>query len=162
MRAGKIEQLGTPQHVFDNPASDYVAEFIGMSNRLELHRSGSGWRTQAGVDITIERELPDVEGILTRLWPEDITLHREASSVPAHAVAVDATLLSSEFGGRHYDVTVAAGPEVFRLRAAAATHGAWLRSAAEGAPVVISFSPEDMQVYPINRSADAHDLVAAP
>ena len=162
MRAGKIEQLGIPQHVFDNPASDYVAEFIGMSNRLELHRSGSGWRTQAGVDITIERELPDVEGILTRLWPEDITLHREASSVPAHAVAVEAMLLSSEFGGRHYDVTVAAGPEVFRLRAAAATHGAWLRAAEDGAPVVISFSPEDMQVYPISGRTDFPDLVGAP
>jgi iron(III) transport system ATP-binding protein len=162
MRAGKIEQLGTPQHVFDNPATDYVAEFIGMSNRLELHRSGSGWRTQAGVDITIERELPDVEGILTRLWPEDIALHREASTVPAHAVAVAATLLSSEFGGRHYDVTVAAGPEVFRLRAAAATHGAWLRAAEDGAPVVISFSPEDMQVYPISGRTESSDLVGAP
>lgn len=162
MRAGKIEQSGTPQHVFDNPASDYVAEFIGMSNRLELHRSGSRWRTQAGVDITIERELPDVEGILTRLWPEDIMLHRESLSVPTHAVAVEATLLSSEFGGRHYDVTVAAGPEVFRLRAPAATHGAWLRSAAEGAPVVISFSPEDMQAYPISGSTGSHDLVGAP
>ena len=162
MRAGKIEQQGTPQHVFDNPATDYVAEFIGMANRLELHRSGNGWRTQAGVDITIERELPDVEGILTRLWPEDVTLHREVSSVPAHAVSVEATLLSSEFGGRHYDVVVAAGPEVFRLRAPATTYGAWLRSAAEGAPVVISFSPEDMHVYPISGSPSSPALVSAP
>lgn len=161
MRSGRIEQSGTPQQVFDNPATDYVAEFIGMSNRLELHRSGSRWRTQAGVDITIERTLPDVEGIVARLWPEDITLHREVSSVPPHAVSVEATLLASEFGGRHYDVTVAAGPETFRLRAPAATHGAWLRSAAEGAPVVISFSPEDMQVFPIGASAGSRPLVGA-
>ena len=162
MRAGKIEQMGTPQHVYDNPATDYVAEFIGMGNRLELHRSGSHWRTQAGVDITLERELPDAEGIVTRLWPEDITLHRDASSVPPHAVAVEAKLLSSEFGGRHYDVTVAAGPEEFRLRAPSASHGSWLRAAAEGSPVVISFSAEDMHVYRIGGSTGPRPLVGAP
>jgi len=162
MRAGRIEQLGTPQQVFDNPATDYVAEFIGMGNRLELHRSGSGWRTQAGLDITVERDLPDVEGILARLWPEDIVLHREASTAPEHSVAIEATLLSSEFGGRHYDVTVAAGPEVVRLRAPAATHGAWLRGAEEGAPVVISFFPEDMQVFPIGDAAGSRPLIGAP
>jgi iron(III) transport system ATP-binding protein len=150
MRAGKIEQLGPPQEVFDRPATDYVAAFIGMANRLELHRSGFRWRTQAGVDITIERDLPDVEGVVARLWPDDVTLHRDASSVPAHAVAVEAKLLASEFGGRHYDVTVAAGPEEFRLRAPAATHGSWLRGAEEGSPTVISFSPEDMHVYPMS------------
>jgi iron(III) transport system ATP-binding protein len=114
MQEGRIEQHGTPQHVFDNPATDYVAEFIGMSNRLELHRSGTQWRTQAGVDISIERELPEVEGITTRLWPDDITLHPETSSVPAHAVGVEATLLSSEFGGRHnqYEMFYAGAPFV--------------------------------------------------
>ena len=161
MRAGRIEQLGNPQEVFDNPATDYVAEFIGMSNRLELHRSGSGWRTQAGVDITIERDLPDVEGLVTRLWPDDITLHRDASSVPPHAVAAEAKLRSSEFGGRHYDVTVAAGPEEFRLRAPSATHGAWLRTADEGSPVLISFFPEDMYVYPITSNASPRTLTGA-
>lgn len=149
MRAGRIEQLGTPQEVHDNPATDYVAEFIGMANRLELHRSGEGWRTQAGTDVTIERDLPDVEGLVTRLWPDDVELHRDASSVPAHSVAIEATLLASEFGGRHYDVTVAAGPETFRLRANAAAHGGWLRAASEGTPVVISFRPEHMHVFPI-------------
>ena len=42
-------------------------------------------------------------------------------------------------------MTVAAGPEEVRLRADAALHGSWLRSAVEGAPVVISFRPDDMQ-----------------
>lgn len=162
MRAGKIEMLGTPQDVFDNPATDYVAEFIGMSNRLELHRGATGgWQTKAGVDVTIERELPDVETFVARLWPDDVELHRDMSSVPAHTVAVQATLLASEFGGRHYDVTVAAGPEEFRLRAEAAVHGGWLRAAAEGHPVVISFRPESMQVFPVPGASADRSLVAA-
>jgi iron(III) transport system ATP-binding protein len=161
MRAGKIEQLGTPQEVFDDPATDYVAAFIGMANRLQLHRSGTGWRTQAGVDITIERDLPEVEGLVARLWPDDVTLHQDSSSVPAHAVAVEAKLLASEFGGRHYDVTVAAGPEEFRLRASAASHGSWLRRAEEGSPTVISFFPEDMHVYPLSSDSSALPMAGA-
>lgn len=149
MRAGKLEQIDTPQSVFDRPATEYVAEFIGMSNRLELHRSATGWRTKAGVDVTIERELPADVAVVARIWPHDVALHRDIASVPAHTVAIEARLLSSEFGGRHYDVTVAAGPEEFRLRAEAATHGSWLRGAAEGRPVVISFRPEAMQLYPL-------------
>ncbi|MBY5566212.1 sn-glycerol-3-phosphate ABC transporter ATP-binding protein UgpC [Rhizobium leguminosarum] len=31
MRAGKIEQIGTPDDVYDRPASKYVADFIGSS-----------------------------------------------------------------------------------------------------------------------------------
>ncbi len=34
MRAGGLEQLGTPEEIFERPASEYVAAFIGMSNRL--------------------------------------------------------------------------------------------------------------------------------
>jgi iron(III) transport system ATP-binding protein len=163
MRAGRIEQLGTPQEVFDNPATDYVADFIGMANRLELHRGlGGGWQTKAGVDVTIERELPDVAKFVGRLWPEDVHLHRDRSSVPAHEVAVEATLLASEFGGRHYDVTVAAGPETFRVRPPAATHGAWLRTASEGHPLVVSFQPETMRVYPEVLAAAAPVLAATP
>src|SRR5262249_59184630 len=35
---GKIEQLGTPVEVYEQPASDFVAGFIGVSNLLERDR----------------------------------------------------------------------------------------------------------------------------
>ena len=34
MRSGAIEQYDTPERVFEQPATEYVAAFIGMSNRL--------------------------------------------------------------------------------------------------------------------------------
>jgi spermidine/putrescine transport system ATP-binding protein len=34
MRDGRIEQLGTPRDVYERPASEFVAEFVGASNRL--------------------------------------------------------------------------------------------------------------------------------
>ena len=34
MRAGRIEQLGAPPDVYERPATEFVAEFVGASNRL--------------------------------------------------------------------------------------------------------------------------------
>src|SRR6266849_3187808 len=34
MNAGKIEQLGTPEEIYDKPRSEFVARFIGASNIL--------------------------------------------------------------------------------------------------------------------------------
>ncbi|MBM7518500.1 ABC transporter ATP-binding protein [Nocardioides nitrophenolicus] len=163
MRAGRIEQLGTPVEVYNAPATDYVAEFIGMSNRLELKRTGAGWQTREGVAISVERALPDVPALIARIWPEDVQLHRSEQEAPAHAVRLAATLLASEFGGRHYDVTVAAGSEEFRLRADAATHGTWLRAARDGEPVVISFQPDAMHVFADGGTTEpTPELVATP
>jgi spermidine/putrescine transport system ATP-binding protein len=34
MRDGRLEQLGTPRDVYQRPATEFVAEFVGASNRL--------------------------------------------------------------------------------------------------------------------------------
>jgi len=33
---GKIEQLGTPREIYENPKSEFVSEFVGQTNRLEI------------------------------------------------------------------------------------------------------------------------------
>ncbi|MDE2293742.1 MAG: ABC transporter ATP-binding protein, partial [Elusimicrobia bacterium] len=35
MRGGRIQQLGTPQEIYEAPASRFVADFVGVSNLLE-------------------------------------------------------------------------------------------------------------------------------
>jgi spermidine/putrescine transport system ATP-binding protein len=35
MRDGRIEQLGSPRDVYQRPATEFVAEFVGASNRIE-------------------------------------------------------------------------------------------------------------------------------
>ena len=42
MRTGRIEQLAPPEEVYEQPATEYVAGFIGMSNRLALDVTGDG------------------------------------------------------------------------------------------------------------------------
>ena len=33
---GKIEQLGTPREIYENPKSEFVSEFVGQTNRIEI------------------------------------------------------------------------------------------------------------------------------
>ena len=35
MRAGKLEQLGPPTEIYSRPATPFVAEFVGLTNRME-------------------------------------------------------------------------------------------------------------------------------
>ena len=48
MRAGKVEQVGTPQDIHDRPASAYVAAFLGVANRLVCHVDSGQVHTNVG------------------------------------------------------------------------------------------------------------------
>ncbi|ACM05577.1 ABC transporter ATP-binding protein [Thermomicrobium roseum DSM 5159] len=80
MRDGRIEQIGTPRELYEQPASEFVASFIGESNflmgRLE-RRDGhaylvteDGWR----VAIPDAEDLPAGEQVTVALRPERIVL----------------------------------------------------------------------------------------
>jgi iron(III) transport system ATP-binding protein len=42
MRAGNIEQIGTPQDIYDRPRTAFVADFVGSSNLVEGAASDTG------------------------------------------------------------------------------------------------------------------------
>lgn len=57
MRDGRIEQVGTPRELYEQPVSDFVANFIGESNlltgRLERHDRRSYLVTEDGWRIAV-------------------------------------------------------------------------------------------------------------
>jgi len=84
MKAGRIEQIGTPEELYISPTSPFVAEFVGLSNKVpgELV-NGRVAIVGATLDQLGER-LPD--GPVTALVrPEDVVF--ESSGVPATVVA---------------------------------------------------------------------------
>ena len=40
MRAGEIEQVGTPEQIYDAPASAFVADFVGFETIFPLEADG--------------------------------------------------------------------------------------------------------------------------
>ena len=70
MREGRIEQIGTPEELYSRPATAFVADFVGQSNRLE--GTASGGRIQIlGQDLP--SRTPGLNGsVLCFVRPEDI------------------------------------------------------------------------------------------
>jgi iron(III) transport system ATP-binding protein len=48
MRDGRLEQLGTPESIYSEPASRFIAEFVTQANFLSARRSNHGWETEVG------------------------------------------------------------------------------------------------------------------
>jgi multiple sugar transport system ATP-binding protein len=99
MNHGRIEQLGTPQEIYDKPVSLFVADFIGSPpmSFLPFHgRVAPGDRTVRVDDVDIA--LPELrEGTLDTelvlgVRPEHIVL---ASDAPLRAEVVDAEYLGT-------------------------------------------------------------------
>ena len=44
MNQGAIEQVGTPDEIYERPASRFVLDFVGQTNFLRIERDGEGFR----------------------------------------------------------------------------------------------------------------------
>ena len=51
MNSGRVEQLGSPQEIYDTPASEFVARFLGASNIIKGASLGAGCVSVAGVAL---------------------------------------------------------------------------------------------------------------
>jgi spermidine/putrescine transport system ATP-binding protein len=58
MRSGVIEQVGTPREVYDEPASTYVADFLGLANLMAGTVAAPG-----SVDVGGARLVADTGGL---------------------------------------------------------------------------------------------------
>jgi putative spermidine/putrescine transport system ATP-binding protein len=105
MRAGHLEQLAPPTDVYSRPASAFVAEFVGLSNRLEGVVSGS--------TVTVRgRDLPLVDlstppgPAIALVRPEAVMLSSDSSTDSGPLVG---TVIATTFLGATSRVTVDLG-----------------------------------------------------
>jgi spermidine/putrescine transport system ATP-binding protein len=119
MRLGKIEQIGPPEAVYENPTTQFVAAFLGASNLLEgeLKEQSNGTSSVqlAGGDIV---HLPSDRApfqagasVLVGVRPEKITIRAEDGSALASGWnAVTGLLRMSTYIGVSHQYKVE-GPE---------------------------------------------------
>ncbi|MFD1721367.1 ABC transporter ATP-binding protein [Amnibacterium endophyticum] len=84
MHAGRIEQIGTPEDLYLRPATEFVAGFVGQSNRVEGVLADGRVRV-AGQDVpALPSAVPDGP-VLAFVRPEDVRL--VADGLPAIVVS---------------------------------------------------------------------------
>jgi multiple sugar transport system ATP-binding protein len=92
MNAGRVEQIGTPLQLYDNPANLFVAGFIGSPamNFLRGKVNGSGIAVGAGIDLPNPAQgLAPGREVMVGVRPEDLAV--DAGGVPAEVVVVEPT-----------------------------------------------------------------------
>jgi iron(III) transport system ATP-binding protein len=102
MNQGVIEQIGTPDEVYRDPRSLFVAEFIGEMNRIAAVVVDSTHVEASGAVLgCVEHGLAPGTPAVVTLRPEDIVPHVSATpdGKPQGANMIDATLSELEFLG---------------------------------------------------------------
>jgi len=105
MRAGRLEQLAPPTDVYSRPATSFVAEFVGLSNRLAGIVTGSAV-TVRGHDLPLVDPLTPAGPVTAIVRPEAVTL---ASDDTGESGPMTGTVIASTFLGATSRVTVDLG-----------------------------------------------------
>jgi spermidine/putrescine transport system ATP-binding protein len=88
MEEGRVAQVGPPDEVYEQPATAYVADFLGVSNLMEANASGCGPDTACRVrlgdfDLRAAQGATDTSGaVLLAIRPERVAIEPYDSSGP--------------------------------------------------------------------------------
>ena len=101
MDKGRIQQIGTPEDIYNEPKNAFVADFIGESNIL------NGVMVRDNVVKMYGREFPCVDGGFAPNEPVDVVIRPEdIDIVPVEQGQLVGTVTSVTFKGMQYDIIV--------------------------------------------------------
>ncbi len=169
MRAGRIEQLGAPEDLYERPATDFVAGFLGVSNLLpgkvagahgeladiELDSGGHVRATGAG--------LVAGEAVRVGVRPEKVNIavatnadERDSEADGARSNQIDGTVADASYLGvsTQYTVRLADGADVTVYSQNTETSGATAHIS-RGERVSLSWRPEHSFVIRKGNQPDA-------
>jgi spermidine/putrescine transport system ATP-binding protein len=120
MRHGRIEQVGVPEEVYERPATEFVAGFLGASNLLEgqvAQRNGQNAviRVPGGTVVVPADRIGEEEGAFKLgVRPEKIRLDSATGEIPQGWNCVTGTLRMATYVGVSHQYSVD-GPEAHRF-----------------------------------------------
>ena len=103
MNEGKIQQVGTPEDIYNEPKNAFVADFIGESNIFNGMMTGKLRARFCGGEFTCVDDYEEGTHITAVVRPEDV-LFTEPSLGRIRGVVT-----SVIFKGIHYEITVESG-----------------------------------------------------
>ena len=107
LNAGRIEQIGTPYEVHDNPATPFVCGFVGEANRFE--GTVSGGRFTAGTVVLPAPQTPDGAAVAF-VRPHDLVLDAAGFPAKVERVVIQGPLANIDVSlpdGRRIEICVA-------------------------------------------------------
>ncbi len=155
MRAGRVEQIGRQEDLYERPASPFVARFIGQSNLL-AGRLGPGSRliAEGGGTIALALRYPEAPSVTLSIRPE--TIHPGPPDA-ADARAVGTVALTTYLGAV-VELLVDLGGGTQLIVRGASTGPAAVPRLVPGEAVGLAWSAADERVFDSND----HPLAPSP
>ena len=101
MDKGSIQQIGTPEDIYNEPKNAFVADFIGESNIID------GVMLQDNLVQMYGRKFPGLDGGFKENEPVDVVIRPEdIDIVPVEQGQLTGTVTSVTFKGMQYDIIV--------------------------------------------------------
>ncbi|MDO4477568.1 MAG: polyamine ABC transporter ATP-binding protein [Lachnospiraceae bacterium] len=132
MNNGKIQQIGTPEDIYNEPVNAFVADFIGDSNIFNGIMTGKLKARFCGAEFTCVDDVPQGTAITAVVRPEDVIIGKPGEGI------IDGVVTSVVFKGMHYEIAVASGKNEIEIQT--------VKSAAVGDRVSLSVDPDNIHI----------------
>jgi spermidine/putrescine transport system ATP-binding protein len=148
MHEGKIVQIGNPRQVYEEPADTYVADFLGVSNLMEVDvvERGPGRRCSVKVgESALDVEQSDVAELGTAhvvIRPERVRIEEHSAAGPNRIPGMVERLV---FLGAATQVLLRLAPGA-QLQALVQNDGEHPQHLAQGTPVQVYLAPDALRV----------------
>ena len=109
MHGGVIQQIGTPKHIYQRPANEFVSSFIGLSNFVDAENENGTLDFGCGYRVPMSTLRPDAgRKVCVAVRPEEFLIRS------AEEPGIPATVRSSVFLGmtQHYFLTLGEEKEI--------------------------------------------------
>lgn len=134
MNEGRIEQLGSPTDIYNEPKNSFVADFIGESNIIEgTYVDDLKVKFSGTVFNCIDRGFSKNEKVDVVIRPEDVEF-TENESVPHIKGVVDNVI----FRGVHYEILIDVDGYTWKAKSTVAPE--------EDKTVLITIAPENIHI----------------
>ena len=132
MSEGKIQQIGTPEDIYNEPKNAFVADFIGESNIFSGIMTGKCKVRFCGAEFACVDDVEHGTMIDAVVRPEDVTI-----TAPEQGI-IRGVVTSVIFKGVHYEITVQSGKNEIVVQST--------RKAEQGAAVGLYIEPEGIHI----------------
>jgi putative spermidine/putrescine transport system ATP-binding protein len=139
INAGRIEQLGTPEDIYERPATRFVAEFIGSCAVIEGGVQDGHFTSRAGLRLPV---LAPAGPSLAIVRPEYVSIAHDGQS------GISGRVESSNYFGAVTRLTIAAGGE----RLVMESHFMPGRRPKAGDDITIEINPSGIRCIPATPS----------
>ena len=132
MSEGKMQQIGTPEDIYNEPKNAFVADFIGESNIFNGIMTGKLKARFCGGEFDCVDDILEGTHITAVVRPEDVILKAANEGI------INGVVTNVIFKGMHYEITVESGKNEMVVQS--------VKSAKVGEQVGMWVDPENIHI----------------